>query len=43
LFVPGQALFIHGTLKENLTFGVDEDGPDANLARVLNMCKCVGG
>jgi len=42
LYVSGQALFIHGTLRENLTFGIDDDSFDANPTRVLNICKRLG-
>lgn len=42
LFVPEQAMFIRGTLQENLAFGVGKDSLDADAARVLNICKRLG-
>eukprot|EP00434_Breviolum_minutum_P008504 symbB.v1.2.007502.t1/scaffold444.1/size204903/2 len=39
LYVPHTPLFIHGTLYENLTYGVAGKGRDDNMDRVLNICE----
>lgn len=40
LYVPHTPLFIHGTLYENLIYGVSgKKGRDDNMDRVLNICE----
>jgi len=39
LYVPHTPLFIHGTLYENLTYGVAGKGRDDDMDRVLNICE----
>eukprot|EP00928_Gymnodinium_smaydae_P049075 TRINITY_DN328_c0_g2_i2.p1 TRINITY_DN328_c0_g2~~TRINITY_DN328_c0_g2_i2.p1 ORF type:complete len:926 (+),score=147.58 TRINITY_DN328_c0_g2_i2:51-2828(+) len=37
--VSSTPYFFHGTLLANLTFGMDEDDPDAQLERVIAICR----
>lgn len=39
LHVSSEALFFHGTLLENLTFGLNEGHRDANPERVMKICR----
>eukprot|EP00913_Durusdinium_trenchii_P002317 g2140.t1 len=39
LYVPHTPIFIHGTLYENLVYGVRQDRNDDSMDRVLNICE----
>eukprot|EP00404_Azadinium_spinosum_P027879 CAMPEP_0180668386 /NCGR_PEP_ID=MMETSP1037_2-20121125/62899_1 /TAXON_ID=632150 /ORGANISM="Azadinium spinosum, Strain 3D9" /LENGTH=531 /DNA_ID=CAMNT_0022697115 /DNA_START=145 /DNA_END=1736 /DNA_ORIENTATION=+ len=42
-YVPAEPLFIHGTLRDNLTFGLQsDDTKDGDLQRIIAVCSRLG-
>mmetsp|Transcript_104216 Transcript_104216/g.270057 ORF Transcript_104216/g.270057 Transcript_104216/m.270057 type:complete len:947 (-) Transcript_104216:65-2905(-) len=42
LFIPSEPMFFEGTLKENLTMGLEANDPDNDMTRISEICRRLG-